>query len=238
MLNFFKAKTNFLQTDLHSHLIPQIDDGVKTYEESIGIIRQLHDLGYRKLITTPHIISNYYPNTPELICDEVEKLNQKVSEAGVEVEIIAGAEYFVDDAFLDQVKAKEKFLTFGDNYILLETAFMNKPIFLEEVIFNLQSMGLKPILAHPERYAYFHDDLEVLNHLLETGLMLQININSLTGYYSSAAKHTAMKLLDQKAVHFLGSDLHNEKHLLQLQKTIKSNLFQRCRQLDLLNSSL
>ena len=238
MLSFFKTKSNFLRTDLHSHLIPQIDDGVKSWEEAIGIIRELHDLGYQKLITTPHIISNYYPNTPDLIRDKVEILNQKVSEAGIAVEIEPGAEYFVDEQFLTTVKNKENLLTFGDNYILLETAFMNKPLFLEEVIFDLQAMGIKPILAHPERYAYFHHDLDNLDHLIETGLFIQVNINSFTGYYSAEAKRIASELLERKAIHLLGSDIHNDKHLRELQKAIKSKLFQRCRQLDLLNSSL
>lgn len=238
MLNLFKAKSNFLQTDLHSHLIPEIDDGVKTWDESLTIVKELHKLGYTKLITTPHIISNYYPNTPDLIRSQVETLNQKVTDAGIPVEIEAGAEYFVDDHFLDQVKNKKDLLTFGDRYILLETAFMNKPIFLEEAIFDLQAMGMKPILAHPERYAYFHSNNDSLDHLIETGVLLQININSLSGYYSKAAKRLASELLEKKAIHLLGSDIHNEKHLRQLQKTIKSNLFQACRQLDLLNSSL
>lgn len=238
MFKWFKPKTNFLSTDLHSHLIPGIDDGVKNWEESLDLLKQLSALGYKKIITTPHIIQNYYPNTPSQIREGVAKLNQLTSDQGLGLVIEPGAEYFVDEHFADLVKQGGELLTFGNGHILIETAFMNKPIFLEDVIFDLQALGLKPILAHPERYAYLQENFEDAKNLAKVGALLQVNISSLTGYYSKGAKKLANSLIENSMVNFLGSDIHNQQHLTQVQKAIKSKLFQKCRQLDLLNSSL
>lgn len=238
MLDWLKAKSNYLETDLHSHLIPGIDDGVKSWDESLDMLKELSLLGYKKIITTPHIIHDYYPNTPDQIRKGVNQLNQKAKASGLTVTIEAGAEYFVDEHFARQVKSDQELLTFGDSYILIETPFMNKPLFLEEVIFNLQAHGLKVIFAHPERYTYIQKDYKIVRNLISLGVFMQININSLTGYYSKEAKKTAQHLIDTSQVHFLASDLHGHKHLTELKKAVKGKLFQKCRQLDLLNFSL
>ncbi|SMD35275.1 Tyrosine-protein phosphatase YwqE [Reichenbachiella faecimaris] len=238
MFDWLKPKTNFLEVDLHSHLIPNIDDGVKSWKESLEIIHQLSLMGYKKLITTPHIIQNYYPNKPSDIREKVTELNARVLEEGIPLVVEAGAEYFIDEHFANQVETEEELLTFGDGHILVETPFMNKPLFLEDIIFKLQSRGLKPILAHPERYTYLHDNLELLHSLSTLGLFMQVNISSLTGYYSKEAKKFAKRLIETGNVHFLASDIHNHKHLAEVQKAIKSQLFQKCRQLNLHNSSL
>ncbi|WP_420580070.1 tyrosine-protein phosphatase [Reichenbachiella sp.] len=224
--------------DLHSHLIPDIDDGVKTWDESLEILSQLCKLGYKKIITTPHIIQNYYPNTPDKIRAGVAKLNELLAENNISMSIEAGAEYYLDDVFAKQVETKEDLLSFGNGYILIETPFMNKPLFLEEIVFTLQANGYKPILAHPERYAYLQNNKELIHSLNFLGLFMQINISSLTGYYSKEAQKTARYLIDTSQVHFLASDIHNHKHLAEVKKAIKSKLFQRCRQLPLLNSTL
>ncbi|WP_456459659.1 tyrosine-protein phosphatase [Reichenbachiella sp.] len=224
--------------DLHSHLIPGIDDGVKSWDESLSILSQLNELGYKKVITTPHIIQNYYPNTPDSIRQGTIELNKKIAEIDLSISVEAGAEYYLDDHFAKQVKNKQELLSFADGYILIETPFMNKPLFLEETIFNLQANGFKPILAHPERYTYLQNNLELVHSLTSLGLFMQVNISSLTGYYSKEAQKLAKYLIDTNQIHFLASDIHNQKHLNQVKKATKSKLFQRCRQLQLLNSTL
>lgn len=238
MFSWLKPESNFLEVDLHSHLIPDIDDGVKSWDESLSILSQLHELGYNKVITTPHIIQNYYPNTPDKIRRGVVELNKKIAAIDLSISVEAGAEYYVDDHFAKQVKNKQELLSFGDRYILIETPFMNKPLFLEETIFNLQANGFKPILAHPERYTYLQNNLELVHSLTSLGLFMQVNISSLTGYYSKEAQKLAKYLIDTNQIHFLASDIHNQKHLNQVKKAVKSKLFQRCRQLQLLNSTL
>ena len=236
--NLFGRKKNYLEVDLHSHLVPVLDDGVKDWKEALDLLKAMSALGFKKLITTPHIIHDYYPNTPDQIRQGVEQLNQLANEHGMAIAIEAGAEYFLDEWFLNSLKEGNELLSFGDNYLLIETAFMNKPIFLEEAIFEIKSRGLKPVLAHPERYGYLYEDMNTVRHLHDSGMLFQVNINSLTGYYSKEAKKMAQLLYEHKLIHFLGSDIHNRKHLEQIHSSIKSKLFQKCRQLPLLNSSL
>lgn len=238
MFDWLKPKSNFLATDLHSHLIPGIDDGVKSWDEALSILTSLSQIGYKKIITTPHIIHDYYPNTPDIIREGVVKLNELVSEKGLDLTVEPGAEYFVDEHFIAVIDSRQELLTFGDGHILIETPFMNKPVFIDDVIFKLKAKGLKPILAHPERYTYLQQDHSLAKAWSDSGLLMQINISSLSGYYSKEAQKLAKTLIEAGQVHFLASDIHNLKHLAQLQKTIKTKLFQKCRQLPLLNSSL
>ncbi len=224
--------------DLHSHLIPGIDDGVDSWDESLNLLSQLSELGYKKIITTPHIIQNYYPNTSDQIREGVTELNRLLAESDISIQVEAGAEYYLDDHFAKQVETKENLLSFGNGYILIETPFMNKPLFLEETVFNLQANGLKPILAHPERYTYLQNNMELVQNLTSLGVFMQVNISSLTGYYSKEAKQLAKHLIDTNQIHFLASDIHNQKHLNEVKSATKSKLFQRCRQLRLLNSTL
>lgn len=238
MLSWLKSPSNFLEVDLHSHLIPGIDDGVKSWDESLNLLSQLSELGYKKLITTPHIIQSYYPNTPAKIREGVAELNRLLAESNINIDVEAGAEYYLDEYFAKQVETKQDLLSFGNGYILIETPFMNKPIFLEETVFNLQANGFKPILAHPERYTYLQNNLELIKNLTSLGLFMQVNISSLTGYYSKEAQKLAKHLIDTNQIHFLASDIHHQKHLDQIKRATKSKLFQRCRQLPLLNSTL
>ena len=241
MFNFFNkiSKDSFLTTDLHSHLLPGLDDGVKTWEESISILKSLNALGIKKVITTPHIMSDYYENTPDIIKNRLGELIDKTKEiSDLDIELEAAAEYYVDEFFFNYVKENGELLSFGDDYILIETPFLNKPILLTELIFLLQSKGYKPILAHPERYIYLQEKYDLVQELLATNVLLQINVNSLTGYYSPGAKKLAEYIIKNEYVSFLGSDIHNVKHLKMYQEAIKSKYFQACRQLPILNNSL
>ena len=155
MMNLWKHKSTirssksapFIQTDIHSHLLPAIDDGSKTYEESIELLKNFVALGYEKVITTPHIMSDFYRNTPEIIQSKLKKLQSKLKEHQVEIQIEAAAEYYMDDWFINQVNRKVPLLTFGDKYLLFETSFMNKPNQFFDVIFKLQTQGYKPIFG-------------------------------------------------------------------------------------------
>ena len=126
MFSFFKKskeKVILPKVDLHSHLLPGIDDGVQTLEESIDLISNFSKLGYEKLITTPHIMSDFYANTPEIINAKLKEVRQAVSQAGLSIQIEAAAEYYFDENFIDLVESKKGLLTFGDNYVLFEIGF-------------------------------------------------------------------------------------------------------------------
>ncbi len=245
--NIFKKKTNILEeplnlgllhTDLHSHLIPGIDDGSKTMEESIFLIKELADLGYKKLITTPHTMNDYYKNTPEIIHSGLNKLKAEIAKENIEIEIEAASEYMLDDGF--EVKLKNgNILSFGDNYILVEMSYMAEFPNLSSIIFELQMEGYKVVLAHPERYNYWHNSFHKYQELVDRNVYLQMNINSLTGWYSESSKRMAERLLNENMISFLGSDLHNENYLNELKKSrYQSILKEALLNPKILNSSL
>ncbi|MDN5216226.1 capsular biosynthesis protein [Fulvivirgaceae bacterium BMA12] len=227
-----------LTIDVHSHLLPGIDDGVESWEESLLILEELINLGYHKVITTPHVLSDHYPNTPEIILSKLRELKQLVEENNLSIEVEAAAEYFLDETFLNNLENNEKLLTFGDNYLLFETSFINKPTFLIEAIFKISSQGYKPVLAHPERYIYMQENPKLVDELVEREVFLQLNINSLTGYYSKGAKKFAEKLIDKNYISFLGSDCHNERHLAVIKEACGMKYFKKITQLNLLNNTL
>jgi protein-tyrosine phosphatase len=233
------SKVQPLTIDMHSHLLPAIDDGVQSYEQSIAIIQDFIALGYKKIITTPHVMGDFYRNTPEIILDKLDKLNDIIAAMQLPIEIEAAAEYYLDESFMERLNKKEKLLCFGSKkYVLFETSFLNPSPFINQAIFMMQTQGYKPVLAHPERYVYFFDNQDKIAELHEKGCLLQINMNSLVGYYSKPSKIIAEKLIDNKMVSFLGTDCHNEKHLAATKETFKNSYFSKALKLDLLNNSL
>lgn len=213
--NLFKRKPalppvnlSVLKTDMHSHLIPGIDDGTKTLDESVKLIRKMQELGYQKLITTPHIQYDYFKNNNDIITDGLAKLQQTIAQEGLNIQIEAAAEYLIDDGFEDKMKAGQ-LMTFGDKYLLVELSYYNMNSRFFEHVFDLNIEGYKVILAHPERYGYFHDNFSIYEDLKERGVFLQINIISLSGFYSEQVRKITEKLIDANLVDFVGSDMHN-----------------------------
>lgn len=243
MWDFFKKSkkkqtVSPLKVDIHSHLLPGLDDGAQSMVDSLELLQHFEALGYQKVYTTPHIMSDFYRNTPEGIRKKLEELRQAAREEHIQVEIEAAAEYYLDEVFYEQLDRPEELLTFGDNYILFETGFINQPAILLEALFKIQSQGLKPVFAHPERYAYLQGNYRMAAELAERGALLQINLNSLVGYYSPMAKKTAEKLIDDGLVSFVGSDMHNSKHMDALHDAINTKYFDKLLTQDLLNNSL
>lgn len=198
-----------LKTDIHSHFIPGIDDGSPDMETTISLIKEMLGLGFKKVITTPHVMSDFYKNSSDIILKGLTDIRSELKVQNINMEIEAAAEYYIDYDF-EQKIGKEKFLTFGDNYILVELSFMEAPKNLFDVIFKLQLEGYKVVLAHPERYAFFiMDDYE---ELVNRGVLLQINWLSIIGYYSPQIEQKTKDLISADIVSFIGSDCHNMNH--------------------------
>ena len=229
---------NPLRTDIHSHLLPRLDDGVQSYEESEDVILHFQSLGYRKLITSPHVMSDTYKNTPEKILARLEKLRTYLETQEIDVQIEAAAEYYLDEQVFKMVENNQKMLTFGKNYLLFETNFLNEPFNMKEFIFLATTKGYKPVLAHPERYLYLQNNLEKAQDLLDRGVLFQINISSITGFYSKVVQTTAQKLIDRGWVHLLGSDCHHLQHVRLVEEAQQLKYFQKALSLPLLNNSL
>jgi len=205
------ASLDFLKTDFHSHLIPAIDDGSKSLEDSINMIRTFKEMGYRKIITTPHVMSDFYQNTPETILGGLEDVKQELQRLNIDIEIEAAAEYYLDETLQPQVK-EGKLLTFGKNYLLFELPFMTEPPNLASFIFELQTNGYIPVLAHPERYGFYYKEFHKYQELKDKGVHLQLNILSMVGHYGPEAQKIAERLIDAGLITFLGSDCHNVMH--------------------------
>ncbi|QWG09206.1 capsular biosynthesis protein [Flammeovirga kamogawensis] len=225
-----------ITSDMHAHFLPNIDDGAQSLEESIDIIKGLVDMGYKNLVATPHVMSDFYKNTPEIILEKLALVQAEVDKQNINVNLSAAAEYYLDDGFLKKLKSNEPLLTFGDNYILLETSFINSCFFIDEVIFLCISKGYKPIIAHPERYTYTYGNYDEIKRWKSLGALLQVNALSLAGYYSSKAKEIAQNLINDQLVDFIGSDCHKAKHLNWLKKVRTLSYYNKALGLPLQNN--
>lgn len=217
--NIFGKKEKFsnidfsiFKVDMHSHLIPGIDDGSPTMETSIEMIREFVAMGYKKIITTPHVMSDYYKNTPEIILGGLKQVKEELIKQNISIEIEAAAEYNLDDG-LETLIDNKQILTFGDNYVLFELPFMQEPRNFQEIVFKFQTNGYKPILAHPERYSFWHKNFEKFEELKAKGILLQLNLMSLTGHYNLDTKKIAEKMVDANLIDLVGTDCHRMDHL-------------------------
>jgi len=245
MLGLFKKKKiapkfNFsgIGTDMHSHIIPGIDDGARTLNDSLLLAKKFKALGYKKLIATPHIMADYFRNTPDTINRGLDTLRKGLLEIELDLEVDAAAEYYLDETLEKKIRQKEV-LTFGDNYLLFELSYVNAPQNLIDFIRLMQDAGYKPVLAHPERYPYYYSSFESYRQIRETGCLLQLNGIALTGYYGAGAKKIAGEMVENHMVDFLGSDMHHLKHAAALEDSLGTPLMQQVlAQAQLNNASL
>ncbi len=206
-----------IKVDIHSHLLPGIDDGSPNLNTSIELVKGLCGLGFEKLITTPHIFLDFYPNTSEIIRQGLKQLKEGLAKEKLPLTIEAAAEYYTD-SFFEDLLAKDDVLHFGKpKYVLIEMSFISPTPNLEEIIFQLITKGYQPILAHPERYAYWHNHTQVFERLKKMGCLLQLNILSLVSYYGRSVEKKALSMVKSEQIDFLGTDLHHHHHLDILQ---------------------
>ena len=241
MFSIFKKKPSAgafpferLKADMHSHLIPAVDDGSPSVEESLKLIKGLLELGYEKLITSPHIMQDMYPNNPQSIGMGYDEIKRDWAD----VPLKFAAEYFLDDHVQDLLARDQKLLTLKDNLVLVEFSFISPPMGYKEMIFELQMKGYQPILAHPERYTYFHRQPRIYDEIKASGCLFQSNILAFSGYYGGSVREAADYLVDHNLVELLGTDLHHERHLGNLRELPFTPALQKLLDRELLNSSL
>jgi protein-tyrosine phosphatase len=223
-----------LLVDIHSHLLPGIDDGAPTMDHTIGMLRKFEELGYQKLIMTPHVMSGVYDNTSEIILRKLEEVRTVSRELGLKLTLEASAEYYFDETLFERIRNKD-LLPFHGNHLLFEFSFRNQPSQIEELVFQLKSGGYQPILAHFERYVYFHPSIEVAKSLRERGCFIQVNLNSFTGHYGPEVKNQAVRLLKAGLIDVLGSDCHRIQHLESIEKSLKEPIFHQLLDLQVKN---
>ena len=201
---------------MHSHLVPGVDDGSPDTDTSIRLIRGMMDLGYTKIITTPHVMEDLYRNTPETIYTGFRLLEKEMEREKLNVFIKPAAEYLLDGNVEDLLENKRLLLTLSDNFVLVETSFISPPFNLKDVIFEIQVNGYQPVMAHPERYSFWHHQPRQYEELKAMGCLLQCNLLSFAGYYGSDVRHAAELLSKRGLIDLLGTDLHHERHLTHL----------------------
>lgn len=203
--------------DIHSHLLPGIDDGVKTIYQSAYVLEQFYHMGVTKLITTPHSMKDVWPNTADIIMAKLKEMKTLLPTLDIPINLHAAAEYMLDDLFLKHLKDKDV-LTLKDTYILVEMSTFNPPINLNELLFDIKLSEYIPILAHPERYSFYHNNFQKFAELKDSGFLFQLNLLSISGYYGERVKKTALRLLEEGYYDFSGSDVHNRKQFESLEK--------------------
>jgi len=219
LLQLFKKRENsiknigeILKVDIHSHILPYLDDGAKDIQDSIILIERLYQLGYKRLIATPHIMSEGYKNSSKDIISMLELVKEEIIKRDIDIELLASAEYYMDDG-LNRLIEKSDILTICNLYLLFETSYLNPPLNFKETIFQMRLKHYIPILAHPERYHYVADSYEILEEWRDLGILFQVEINSFTGYYGESALDIAIWLSEKGWIDFLATDAHSIRHI-------------------------
>lgn len=227
-----------LTVDVHAHILPHLDDGASNVDQSITIIRGLQALGYKKIIATPHVMSGFYDNSYEDILQSLHLLRSILKRNNINVEIEASAEYYLEENLFRLIDRGE-ILSFGNQkkYLLFEASFIAKPTYLVESALRIQQAGYTPVLAHPERYISLNN-IDILTRLLFNGVLFQVNIGSLTGYYSKQAQEIAEIMVKKNMVAFFGTNCHNESQLKGIKEAFKLPYFQYAAKENVLNNSL
>jgi len=232
MFNFFRKKESHkdianyssIAVDMHSHVLPGIDDGAQNPQESIYLIRKMMDAGITKIVATPHIMADYYRNTAETINGALNVLKEELVKENIDIVVEAAAEHYFDETFENRID-DGKLMIMGKNYVLFELSFISVPPNVFAVVQKLLERGYKPILAHPERYSYM--DINQIKAFRDWGCNLQLNTISLTGYYGKTALKMAESLVDNHLVDFISSDMHHPKHAEAFKNALKMPYVQR-----------
>ena len=211
-----KGGLSLLNADMHSHLIPGIDDGSPDMETSLHLIRGMAGLGYSKLITTPHIMWDMYRNERDDILRKLEEVQSAVKKEGIEIQLHAAAEYFLDEHVELLLKKNEPLLTISGKMVLVEFSMALAPMNLKEILFDLQMKGYQPVVAHPERYIYLEKNKEFYDELKDIGCLFQLNLLAVTGHYGKSSKELANYLIKKGYYDLIGTDLHHDRHLAAL----------------------
>lgn len=206
--------------DIHSHLLPGIDDGAKNFDDSLRLIQALMGFGISEFVTTPHRIQHVWDNSTEKIkITEVATLKE-LERHEIKIPFRVAAEYMMDDHFVKLFQSGDV-LTLKDNYVLVEMSYLNAPIQLYEILFDLQVSGYIPVLAHPERYLFYHSNFDEYLKLKKAGCLFQLNLPTVVGYYGEAILKIAEKLLQKGLYDFVGSDVHHDNHISAFEQKVR-----------------
>ncbi|SDZ86088.1 Tyrosine-protein phosphatase YwqE [Arachidicoccus rhizosphaerae] len=247
MFNLFKKSSvaasksrdwGFVQTDIHSHILPGIDDGAQNIEDSLKLVESMYKHGYRKMVATPHSSEDIYPNDTATILARRDLLREAVLKEGIDMQIEAAAEYMIDERFVKMVESGEQMLTIHENRVLVEMSYLLESPYLHNGLFALQTHGYQPILAHPERYNFYHNSLEKYDELKEKGCLFQLNLIAFSGYYGKHVKKVASYLFEKGMYDYVGSDIHHIRHTNALHSVLQSKIMSELIEYPFINGNI
>lgn len=201
----------FYNTDVHCHILPGVDHGSQSMEQSLEMLRAEAEMGINRVILTSHVTAITFENTRETLTDAFMKLKDAVTDEGMDMELFLSAEYRMDEYF-DKEYAADHLIPMPGNHILLENSFQQELMNLDDLLFDMQVKGYRTILAHPERYTYYSRRRKRYEQLHNAGAKFQVNILSFTGYFGEEARDSALWFAHNGMIDYLGSDMHNVKH--------------------------
>ena len=208
--------------DIHNHILPGIDDGAKNVQESIDLIRGFKELGITNMVATPHIMSNLYPNTKETITSSLDLLtNALLANDLKDISIEASAEHMIDDSF-EELLEQGEVMSMRKQYLLVEMSYLQPSINFDDAIKSIMKKGFFPILAHPERYGYWHTNKANYSKYKKKGVQYQLNLLSLSDYYGPEVQRMALYLLDHGLIDYIATDIHRREQI-EFLKEIKIN---------------
>ena len=206
--------------DIHSHLLPGVDDGARTFEDTMRLTKALQGFGISQIITTPHIIQYVWDNSHDQILSKKAITVVELEKNKITVPFSAAAEYLMDDQFVRLFQSGD-LLTLKNNYVLVEMSYINAPIQLYSILFDLQVAGYIPVLAHPERYLFYHNNFREYEKLRRAGCLFQLNLLSVVGYYGAEITKIADQLLQKGMYTYVGSDVHHDNHIASFEQKVK-----------------
>ena len=199
--------------DIHNHLLFGVDDGSKSLEESIDVLKDMEKCGYKDIILTPHYIDgSRYSNEKDNNLERLEILKQELKDRNININLYLGNEIYIDDDILDLLKENKLSTLNNSKFLLIELPMSGEYMGYQELFKDLINNGYRVILAHPERYLSFQDDYDLIYELKDMGVLFQCNIDSLNGKYGPYAKEMLIQLLTDGKVSFLATDIHHKKH--------------------------
>lgn len=218
MLSLFKTRPKLAElipagyVDIHSHVLPGIDDGAKTMQDSQFLLDSMKQLGFSKVITTPHTMGNVWNNTSDIINTTLHKVQSELPSLAQATNLQAASEYFLDEHLME-LAVQGSLLPLKDSYILVEMSYLNAPLQLYDFLFELQLKGYQLILAHPERYSFLHANKKEYTKLKKAGCKFQLNLLATVGYYGKEVAEITDVLLKEEMYDFVGSDIHHKFHI-------------------------
>lgn len=223
--------------DVHAHVLPNLDNGPATLDESIVLLQEMAAGGVRKVVATPHIMGDFYDNSIESIIFAHQQLKTELFLRGINIELELAAEYYLDVSLVAKIESNQPLLLIANKYFLFETNIIGTPLFLNEVLQMLNERGIVPVLAHPERYHYLQQNFDTVRALHDKGVHFQLNLGAWQ-HPHSATRQLAEKLIQEKMVSFVGSNVHHSREWAQASEALRTKAYAKAIEQGLLNQKI